>query len=169
MINWSKLLNLGCRKSTKFKISRRQFLQTPVIAIFMGSYLTPHFKIDEMKCRGTGICEMDQVFMELLEQIRKEYGKPMIVTSGFRHPDYNEIISTTGRTGPHTFGQACDILVSGNDAMVLQMIAKEMGMTGIGLRQHGPHNKRFIHLDNLPNMPGQKRPWTWTYQVEEKA
>jgi zinc D-Ala-D-Ala carboxypeptidase len=163
MINWSRLLNLDLRKSTKYKISRRQFLKSPVIAIFMGSYLTPHFKIDEMKCKGTGICEMDQVFMELLERIRKEYGKPMIVSSGFRHPDYNEIVSKkTGRTGPHTFGQACDILVSGNDAMVLVQLAKEMGMTGIGIKQHGPHNQRFIHLDNLDNST-HPRPTIWSY------
>ena len=162
MINWLQLLNLDLKKSTKYKLTKREFLTYPVIAIFMGSYLTPHFKIDEMKCRGTGICEMDQVFMELLERIRKEYGKPMIVSSGFRHPDYNEIVSTTGRTGPHTFGQACDILVSGNDVMVLQMIAKEMGMTGIGVKQHGPHNKRFIHLDNLDNST-HPRPHLWSY------
>ena len=71
MINWSKLLNYDLKKSTKFKISRRQFIKTPVIAIFMGTYLTPHFKIEEMKCKGTGICEMDQVFMELLERIER--------------------------------------------------------------------------------------------------
>ena len=37
-----------------------------------------------------------------------------------------------------------------------------MGMTGIGIKQHGPHNKRFIHLDNLDNST-HPRPTIWSY------
>tara|TARA_R100000963_G_C4642571_1_gene106252 strand:- start:1287 stop:1694 length:408 start_codon:yes stop_codon:yes gene_type:complete len=134
----------------------------------MGKYLTPHFTIKEMRCKGTGICEMNDVFMEILEQIRSEYGKPMFISSGFRHPDHNERVSSTGRTGPHTKGQACDVLCMGEDAMLIAKIAKELGMTGFGFRQHGPYQKRFLHLDNLPNIVKvQKRPWTWSYQVKE--
>ena len=40
-----------------------------------------------------------------------------------------------------------------------------VGMTGIGRRQHGAHKGRFIHLDNLETdlkVP-RVRPWEWTY------
>lgn len=135
----------------------------------MGKYLTPNFTIDELQCRGTGVCNMDEEFMELLQQVRNNFGRPMVVTSGYRHPDYNEQlqkkgITKTGRTGPHTTGKAVDILITGKEAIRLFAIAQNLGMTGIGLNQRGPHDKRFIHMDNLPNVPGkQPRPHCWTY------
>ena len=71
---------------------------------------------------------MDENFMELLERIRMEYGKGMIVTSGFRAPRYNQTISPkTGGTGPHTTGRAADILVAGPDAYTLIKIAQSLG------------------------------------------
>ena len=105
---------------------------------------------------------MDEVFMELLEQIRQEYGKPMFVTSGFRHPDYNMKVAKSGRTGPHTFGQAADLHLVGADANEVIKLALELGMTGIGIKQKGPHKRRVIHLDNLPN-GDHPRPWIWSY------
>tara|TARA_Y100001938_G_scaffold2814_1_gene3513 strand:+ start:494 stop:880 length:387 start_codon:yes stop_codon:yes gene_type:complete len=128
----------------------------------MGKYLTPHFSVDEMRCKGTGICTMDEVFMELLETIRCEYGKPMIVTSGFRAPEYNMIVAKSGSKGPHTYGQAVDLHLVGAEANEVIKIALELGMTGIGIKQKGPHKKRFIHLDNLPN-GDHPRPWIWSY------
>jgi len=131
----------------------------------MGKYITSNFTFNELSCRGTGKCEMDEQFMLLLQKIRIEFGRPMIITSGYRHPDYNQKVSPkTGRTGPHTKGQAVDVLISGRDAVRLFAIAQQMGMTGFGWNQRGPHNKRFLHIDNLPNIEGkQPRPTTWSY------
>ena len=130
----------------------------------MGKYLTPHFSKAEMTCRGTGECEMDEEFMELLERIRMEYGKGMIVTSGFRAPRYNQTISPkTGGTGPHTTGRAADILVAGPDAYTLIKIAQTLGATGIGISQKGPHSKRYIHIDNLGTDYSGPRPYVWSY------
>lgn len=36
-----------------------------------------------------------------------------------------------------------------------------MKFTGIGIQQKG--GDRYIHLDNLPNAPGQPRPTVWSY------
>jgi len=135
-----------------------------LFAILMGKYITPHFTVEEMRCKGTGICTMDEVFMELLETIRCEYGKPMFVTSGFRSPEYNMKIAKSGSKGPHTYGKPADIHLIGADANAVIKLELEMGMTGIGVRQKGPHNKRFIHLDNLPN-GDHPRPWIWSYNV----
>ena len=108
----------------------------------MGKYLTPHFSEAEMTCRGTGKCEMDEEFMELLERIRMEYGKG---------------------TGPHTTGRAADILVAGPDAYALMQIAQSLGATGIGISQRGDHAKRFIHIDNLGADYAGPRPFVWSY------
>ena len=128
-------------------------------------YLTPHFTQDELKCKGTGLCNMDEVFMELLEQIRLAYGRPIWVNSGYRDPSYNDKISSTGRTGPHTHGKAADLRLYGDDATIVAKIAKELGMTGFGWQQKGEYKSRFLHVDNLTSVeskPG-KRPWVWTY------
>lgn len=97
-------------------------------------------------------------FLERMDAIREDYG-PIIVSSGYRCSHYNSIVSTTGHNGPHTTGRAVDVPVYGEDATRLIKIALNHGMTGIGVHQKGPHNKRFIHLDDLTNM----RPWIWSY------
>ncbi len=105
-----------------------------------------------------------QDFMEKVETLRAVYGKPMRVTSAARCPAHNDLVSSTGRTGPHTTGRAIDIGVSGADAHQLLRVAMRFGnFTGIGVSQKGAHEKRFLHLDDLPNAPGQPRPTLWSY------
>lgn len=165
MTNWLRWFGRDYWKKNQ-SLSRREFLKQPLYyGIFMGTYLTPHFSVKEMRCKGTGICEMDEVFMEMLEEIRKLYGKPIYPTSGYRTPEYNASMSKSGLTGPHTTGRAVDIRIYGTEAFILEKIAMNVGMTGIGRRQHGAHKGRFIHLDNLETdlkVP-RVRPWEWTY------
>ena len=123
-------------------------------------HLTKSFTVDELKCKGTGICDMDPAFLEKLQLIRDKFGKPMYPSSGFRHPDWNDRVSSTGRNGPHTTGHAVDIKISGRDAIRLLAIAQQNGMTGLGISQKGPHDTRFIHMDDLT---GDNRPWIWSY------
>lgn len=120
----------------------------------------PNFTQDELSCHGSGACEMNEAFMDKLQELRDLYGKPMIVTSGYRSPAYNAKVSGTGTTGPHTTGKAADIAVSGMDAYLLAQLAFKMNFTGIGISQKGP--KRFIHLDMLAP-PAFPRPAVWTY------
>ena len=115
-------------------------------------HLTKSFTFEELKCRGTGLCDMDPAFLEKLQLIRDEFGKPMYPSSGYRHPDHNEKVSSTGRHGPHTTGHPLDIVISGRDAIRL--------MAGIGVSQKGPYDKRFLHMDDLT---GDNRPWIWSY------
>ncbi len=121
----------------------------------------PSFSRTEMKCRcGCGKADMDEGFMDWLQTVRNMYGAPMIISSGYRCPEYNNRISSTGFTGPHTTGKAIDAAVSGRLAHRLVKVATDQGATGIGIKQKGPHEKRFIHLDTLD---GDLRPWIWTY------
>ena len=106
---------------------------------------------------------MDPSFMDRLQRLRDSYGKPMRVTSAYRSPIDNVKVSTTGATGPHTTGRAVDFQIPLEDVLEVIYIAKTVGFTGVGLKQHGSHNKRFIHLDDLPDAPGQPRPRVWTY------
>jgi zinc D-Ala-D-Ala carboxypeptidase len=124
-----------------------------------------YFKISEFACKGQNCCNgsnlIDHVFVEELDQLRHELGFPLVVTSGYRCPKYNAKVSTTGEAGPHTTGRAVDLDVNRERAYKVVRLAAAKGFTGIGVAQKGA--SRFIHLDNLPNAPGQPRPTIWSY------
>jgi uncharacterized protein YcbK (DUF882 family) len=124
---------------------------------------TEHFKEHELVCHcGCGKSDMDVDFMERLEDLRVWYGKPIILSSAFRCPSYNDKISTTGLNGPHTTGQAVDILVHGMDGYNIFRACFVFGFTGVGVNQKGSLGGRFIHLDNLTE-PDHPRPRVWSY------
>jgi len=125
----------------------------------------PNFGRSEVACQHCGRAEMDEDFMWRLQDLREAYGKPMKITSGYRCPDYNSLISSTGRTGPHTTGRAVDISVSRKGAWELLRLICSIGkFTGIGIKQHG--GGRFVHIDTLPpNHDDDQplRPAVWSY------
>jgi len=45
----------------------------------------PNFSEVELACKHSGKCNMRPEFMELLQQIRTIYNKPLIISSGYRH------------------------------------------------------------------------------------
>lgn len=123
--------------------------------------MTPNFSDSELMCKcGCGMLPQ-RSFIFLVQAIRNEFGKPMPVASAARCPWHNAKVSKTGESGPHTTGRAIDVAVSRADAYELIRIALAYGMTGVGVQQKG--DARFIHLDNLPNEPGQPRPTIWSY------
>ena len=105
---------------------------------------------------------MTDAFIDRLDDLREQLGFPLIITSGYRCPKHNNAVSTTGDDGPHTTGRAADVGISGPAALALVRRATGDGMQGIGLNQRGPHEKRFVHLDDLQS-PEHPRPNLWTY------
>lgn len=123
-----------------------------------------YFSVEELRCRcGCGRADMDADFMPKIVMLRRLLGFPFIVSSAFRCPEYNQEVSSSGPAGPHTTGRAIDIVVGGANAMRLVVLAPAHGITGIGIKQHGPWNKRFIHLDDL-QAPAYPRPTIWSYR-----
>ena len=117
-----------------------------------------NFSEAEFVCRcGCGRADMEPTFMFRLQRIRDAYRIPMIVSSGFRCIDHDRRVRGAG---VHPTGRAGDFQVSGRDCFKLLDLAISKGMTGIGLKQHGPHDARFMHLDDTS---GVTRPWVWTY------
>jgi len=99
--------------------------------------------------------------MRKVIEMRKFLGFPFFVSSGYRCPDYNDIVSTTGRNGPHTTGRAIDILCDYEQAFLILSNAKRFGFTGVGVKQKGVN--RFIHLDDLTGSVNRPRPTVWSY------
>lgn len=121
-----------------------------------------YFHLNEFECHcKCGRAEMNQIFLGALDQLRERFGKPLVVTSGYRCPSHNVKVSKSGPNGPHTTGKAVDLAVSRGDAYQLLRLAQDMGFTGIGVQQKG--GARFLHLDMLPDAPGQPRPTVWSY------
>ena len=116
-----------------------------------------HFSLDEFACKHCGENKIDHDFVSDLDALRAVYGRPIRISSGYRCPDHNEAVSSTGRGGPHTTGRAADILVNGQDAYDLLLLIAGMGFTGIGINQKGVWTSRFIHLDTL------QRKAVWSY------
>lgn len=126
----------------------------------MTEWRWPNFTEYEFRCRcGCGRADMVPEFLDRLQSVRNEFG-PMVISSGFRCPEYNAKISSTGKDGPHTTGRAVDVLVSGWKAAQLTALAVKNGFTGIGWSQRGLREKRFVHIDDLSN---ESRPATWSY------
>lgn len=122
--------------------------------------LYPNFSPGEFECQETGENEMQPEFMEQLQALRAMFGKPMIISSGYRSPRHS-IEAAKGKPGVHAMGKACDVLVSGEYALRLVGLAIKCGFTGIGVKQKG--NNRFIHLDTGTIADGLPRPFIWSY------
>jgi hypothetical protein len=109
----------------------------------------PNFKFLELACRETGECVLDSIFMDKVQRLRDAVG-PLSISSGYRSPTHSVEQAKVDRgkpLGTHTLGRAIDLQ-----------------FTGIGIKQHGPAESRFIHLDDL----GQGefagvRPTVWSY------
>jgi len=126
----------------------------PPPAINWGDY--DHFSKSEFDCRETGENAMRPAFVDKLQALRYEYGRPMIITSGYRSPRHS-IESAKPQPGAHASGQACDIRVGpGEDVHDLVTLAVRFGFTGIGISQRAGQ-PRFVHLDTL------NRKAIWSY------
>lgn len=122
-----------------------------------GFWRWPHIDpAHEWACKGTGQLLVVPEFMDQIETLRMRCGFPLPITSGYRSPAHNRAVSNTGHDGPHTTGMACDIGVSGIQAMTVISTALQLGFLGVGVNQKG--TGRFIHVDNARQIPA-----IWSY------
>lgn len=106
---------------------------------------------------------MNPIFMELLQNIRNEYKKIMVISSGYRDKSH-PIEAKKDKPGEHTYGMGADIICSGSNALALVCIAIEKGIQRIGINQKGAYIDRFIHLGIADRLPGNDFPVAiWSY------
>ncbi|WP_445361546.1 D-Ala-D-Ala carboxypeptidase family metallohydrolase [Microbulbifer sp. EKSA005] len=120
-----------------------------------------YFKELELACRCCGKNHFkDETLMRLI-RVRERFGKSMIINSGYRCLAHNIQLNATMT---HATGQAVVVQVAVGRAYRLIQVAQELGFTGIGVKQKGPIGKRFLHLDDLESIPGERtRPTVWSY------
>ena len=119
----------------------------------MADMITPNYTVNEMSCRcGCGIVETDPEFMLMLKELKDQMQRPLRVCIGLRSDYHNDGVSAAKnkKNAVYNLGQASNILISGERAMLLFEKARQVGFSGIGLSQKGNHSSRFLHLDTLP-------------------
>lgn len=101
------------------------------------------FSKAEFDCKHTGKNRMTKEFMDIMQEARNIYGKPMRITSGYRdktHP----VEASKKATGEHSYGVACDIAVMGEDVSYMISIFYALGVRRFGIQQKG--SGRFLHV-----------------------
>tara|TARA_S200000501_G_scaffold216413_1_gene203134 strand:- start:12 stop:422 length:411 start_codon:yes stop_codon:yes gene_type:complete len=121
-----------------------------------------NFTPDEFKCQGTGEFKISSLVLDFLTAYRNEIGEPVSITSGYRSPEHNNSVSSTGFDGPHTTALAVDISTNTQSQYKLLDFAFNYGPkpSGIGIA------KTFTHLDWLSSDIAEKylvRPNVWKY------
>ena len=111
----------------------------------------PNFSKAEFDCKETGDNAMQPHFLERLQALRTEYGKPMRITSGYRSPKHSIEVRKV-KPGYHAKGIACDVGCHSDDAFDIVKLALKHGFTGIGVSQN-KRGARFIHLDLRTETP----------------
>lgn len=85
--------------------------------------LTRHFKVQEFACRdGSQVVFIDDYLYTILDILRNKLGKPVIITSGYRTPEWNAKCGGA-KYSYHMRGMAADIRV---DGMSPKELAKEL-------------------------------------------
>ena len=101
----------------------------------------PNFEPHEFDCKHTGNNEMKHEFMQALQAVRTDLGKPMSITSGYRHWTHPIEAAKGKTTGEHTLGTCADVACTdGRTRYELVTLALKHGITRIGIA------KTFVHL-----------------------
>ena len=75
--------------------------------------LSRHFKAREFRSRdGADPIFVSPRLVELVENIRCHFGRPLVITSGYRTPRHNAAIGGAAHS-QHLYGRAADIVVWG--------------------------------------------------------
>jgi len=100
-----------------------------------------HFRPEEFACSCCGEHKIVIELVKKVDELRKAYGRPMTINSGYRCMSHSE--SLRKPTSSHTKGVAADIRVDGSRERfeLLALILKMNLFTRIGIANG------FIHVD----------------------
>ena len=107
-----------------------------------------HFTREEFDCQVSGTNNMEQEFLQKLDELRAYCGFPFVITSGYRHPTLHPIERKKDVPGNHAQGIAADIkITNAADRFSLVNNAVKLGFTGIGVASD------FVHVDTRGTTP----------------
>lgn len=75
-----------------------------------------HFKVKEFACKdGSQVVFIDEYLVSILDILRNQIGKPVVITSGYRTPEWNKKCKGA-KYSYHMRGMAADIRINGMTA-----------------------------------------------------
>jgi hypothetical protein len=114
--------------------------------VMYGKKKESHFNIQEFNQKQDPLSieeiKIDPILIEKLKALRELIGKPIIITSGFRTPAYNQRVGGVSRS-QHIEGKAVDIIVRNMTAKEIEPYAKQVGFTFMQTYTNKPH----LHID----------------------
>ena len=129
-----------------------------------------YFRREEFVCPVAGEAHMNEQLLQALGEIREALDEPMVIMSGYlsdQHPITQAKIDRGAKHGgPHALGYAVDVSCAGPQAIrIIELAIQNLAVTGIGVKQNGAWNSRFVHIDAVPtdNNLGLPRPAIWSY------
>ncbi|SHI74741.1 Peptidase M15 [Geosporobacter subterraneus DSM 17957] len=117
--------------------------------------ISENFSLHEFECRdGSNLVKLDEELIDKLQKLRVLVGKPIIVNSGYRTPEYNAKIGGAPKS-QHMEGKAADIRVTGVTPVQVAKLAKQVGFRGVGIYD------TFTHVDV------RATPTEWDYRTKK--
>lgn len=102
---------------------------------------SPFFSPKELASKGNGSLRFSVKTLIKVNELRRLYGKPIIINSAFRDFEHNAKVGGAPNS-KHKLGIALDIrILDKEEGKLLEKLAKTLEFKGIG------RYKTFIHLD----------------------
>ena len=120
--------------------------------------LAPDFKVRELRCKdGTDTVIVDEALTVVLQCIREHFGKPVVITSGYRTAAHNAVVG--GAKSSQHLGRAADIRVPGVSVEDVAAYAESLMPDWGGVGRYPVKAGRatgWVHVDTRAN----KSRWT---------
>ena len=119
--------------------------------------LSANFTVAEFACKdGSDPVFVDSSLAALLQKIRDHFGRPVVITSGYRTTEHNAAVGGS-KSSQHLLGRAADFYVEGVPVATVAAYAETLlpGRGGIGrYPKDAKHPKRmtgWVHIDTRTN------------------
>ena len=111
-----------------------------------------HFKVKEFACKdGSQVVFIDSYLVSILDILRNEVGKPVIINSGYRTPERNKTVGGA-KYSYHMRGMAADIRINGMSAKEIADKLNKIVPNECGIIVY----KTWVHFDVRPGKKYRK-------------
>ena len=116
--------------------------------------VSEHFSVAELACHHCGVQGVRKAMIDFLEDVRKEIGEPLYITSGYRCPTHNEAVGGV-LNSQHTKGLAADCYCDGLSVDELAAVGRRLGADAAVPY----HDQQFVHFDIRDGRVGTGYTW----------